>query len=89
VAALRGENRPRSVAAVGAQRVAYEPLVVADLGLVEGVGVGGVEQVDPGVECRRDRLVGQPALAPAAERQRHAAEPDAGQRRVAEGRHGG
>ena len=73
VAGLGGDD---DVVVAAVQRLGDQPLVVADLALVAGVGVGGVDQVDAGVERGVDRadrlLLGRPA----GEGHRHRAESD-------------
>jgi hypothetical protein len=71
--ALGREHHPRAVSRPFRQGPRDQPLVVAGLGLVAGVGVGGVEQGDARIEggvqgCRRAPVVpvgirGQPHAA--------------------------
>ena len=50
-AAFRRNDDARAVAAPACQRSRDEPLVMADVVIVQAIGVGGVEECDAAVEC--------------------------------------
>jgi hypothetical protein len=83
VAALGGDQDVGRVAAEARDRARDERLVVPEVGVVPGVGVGGVDQRDAGLQRRvdgGDRLL---LVRPARERHRHTAEADGTDLRVA------
>ena len=75
-AAFRRNDDARAVTAPACQRPRDEPLVVADVVIVQAIGVGGVEERDAAVECGVQELDRARLVAIGLSGQPHAPEPD-------------
>ena len=76
VAALGGHEDAVAAGGRAPDRLGDEALVVADLGLVRRVGVGGVDEGDPGVERGVDGPDGLCLVGSPGDGERHAAQAD-------------
>jgi hypothetical protein len=84
VTALGGDQHPRGVAAIGIERLGDQGLVVAYLVGADVIGIRGVDEGDPGVECGMDGGDGAGLVGSALDRHRHAAESDGADQGVAD-----
>src|SRR6185436_16714616 len=75
-AAFRRDNDARAVTSPACQRTRDEPLVVADVVIVQAIDVRGVEEGDAAVECRVQEFDRACLIAILFGRQPHTPEPD-------------
>ncbi len=85
VAALGRDQHVAGVPAVGGQSPGDEPLVVPGLRGFEVIGIGRVDQRDPGVQGGMDGGDGALLLRPALDRHGHPAQADGADRDAVDG----